>query len=55
MEILEAMIKNKHTKEKPEQWMEKHRATAAIYDTPIEEIENRIGTLNREKQAYDAE
>ena len=55
MEILEAMIENENTKEEIEQWAEKHRAAVAIYDTPFEEIENRIVTLKREKEAYDAE
>ena len=55
MEILEAMIKSENTEEEIEQWAENHRAAVAIYDTPIEEIENRIVTLIREKEAYDAE
>ena len=54
MEILEAMIENE-TPKKNEQWTEKHRAAVAIYDTPFEEIENRIVTLKREKEADDAE
>ena len=54
MEILEAMIENKNTEEEIEQWTENHRAAVAIYDAQIEEIENRIITLKREK-ADDAE
>ena len=41
MEILEAMVENEKTEEEIEQWMENHRAVVAIYDAPIEEIENR--------------
>ena len=33
--------------------MEKHRAAVAIYNAPIEQIENRIATLKRGKEAYD--
>ena len=55
MEILEAMIENKNTEEEIEQWTENHRAAVAIYDAQIEEIENRIITLKREKEADDAE
>ena len=51
---IEAIIENKNTKE-IEQWREKHRAAVAIYDALIEEIENRIVTLKREKGTYDAE
>ena len=47
--------RKRNTEEEIEQWTEKHRAAAAIYDTPFEEIENRIVTLKREKEAYDAE
>ena len=55
MEILEAMIENKNTEEEIEQWTaEEHRAAVAIYDAPIEEIENRIVTLKRKKEAYGA-
>ena len=32
--------------------MENHRAAVAIYDAPIEKIENRIVTLERGKEAY---
>ena len=49
------MIKNEKTKEDIEQSTENHRAAVAICDAPIEEIENRIVTLKREKEAYDAE
>ena len=52
MEILEEMIKNENTAEEIEQWAKKHRTAVAIYDAPIEEIENRIVTLKREKEAY---
>ena len=55
MEILEAMIENKNTEEEIEQWTENHKAAVAIYDAQIEEIENRIITLKREKEADDAE
>ena len=55
MEILEAVIENKNTEEEIEQWTENHRAAVAIYDAQIEEIENRIITLKREKEADDAE
>ena len=55
MEILETMIKNEHTEHELEQLTKKHRAAVAIYDAPIEEMENRIVTLKREKQVYDAE
>ena len=55
MEILEAMIENENTEEEIEQWTENHRAAVAIYDAQIEEIENRIITLKREKEADDAE
>ena len=55
MEILQAMIKNEKNKEDIEQSTENHRVGVAIYDAPIEEIENRIVTLKREKEAYDAE
>ena len=55
IEILEAMIENKNTEEEIEQWAENHRAAVAIYDAQIEEIENRIITLKREKEADDAE
>ena len=51
METLEAMIGNNNEKEM-QQWMEKHRAAAAIYDAPIEKIENRIVILERGKEAY---
>ena len=55
MEILEAMIENENTEEEIEQWTENHRATVAMRDTPIEEIGNRLITLNKEKEADDAE
>ena len=55
MEILEAMIENENTEEEIEQWTENHRAAVAIYDAQIEDIENRIITLKREKEADDAE
>ena len=55
MEILEAMIQNENTKEEIEQWTENHRAAVAIYDAPIEEIENRIITLKRDRGADNAE
>ena len=55
MEILEATIENKNTKEEIEQWTENHKVTVAIYDAPIKEIENRIITLKKEKEADDAE
>ena len=50
MEILEVMIENENTEEEIEQWTENHRAAVAIYDAPIEEIENRIVTLKRERE-----
>ena len=49
------MIKNEKTKEDIGQSTENHRAAVAICDAPIEEIENGIVTLKREKEAYDAE
>ena len=55
MEILEAMIENENTEEEIEQWTENHRAAVAIYDAQIEDIENTIITLKREKEANDAE
>ena len=55
MEIVEEMIENENTEEAIELWTENHRAAVAIYDAPIEEIENRIITLKREKEADDAE
>ena len=55
MEILEAMIENENTEEEIEQWTENHRAAVAIYDAQIEEIENGIITLKREKEVDDAE
>ena len=55
MEILEAMIENKNTEEEIEQWTENDRAAVAIYDAQIEEIENRIIMLKREKEVDDAE
>ena len=55
MEILEAMIENENTEEEIEQWTENHRAAVVIYDAPIEEIENKIVTMKREKEADDAE
>ena len=55
METREAMIENENTEEKIEQWTENHRAAVSIYDAPIEEIENRLVTLKREKEADDAE
>ena len=55
MEILEAVIENENTEEEIGQWTESHRAAVAIYDAPIEEIENRIVKLKREKEADDAE
>ena len=55
MEILEAMIENKNTEKKIEQWAENHRVAVATYNAPIEEMENRIITLKREKEAVDAE
>ena len=45
MEILEVMIENENTEEEIKQWTEKHRPAVAIYDVPIEEIENRIVSL----------
>ena len=55
MEILEAMIENGNTKEEMKYWTENHKTTDAIYDAPIEEIENRIVMLKREKESDDAE
>ena len=55
IEILEAMIENKNTEEEIEQWTENDRAAVAIYDAQIEEIENRIIMLKREKEVDDAE
>ena len=49
------MIENENTEEEIEQWTENHRAAVAIYDAQIEDIENRIITLKRQKEAYDAE
>ena len=50
MEILEAVIENENTEEEIEQWTESHRAAVAIHDAPIEEIENRIVKLTRERE-----
>ena len=36
MEILEAMIENVNTEEEIEQGTKNHRASAALYDAPIE-------------------
>ena len=55
METLKVMIENENTEEEIEQWTENHRAAIAIYDAPIEEIESRIVTLKREKEARHAE
>ena len=55
MEILEAMIENENTEEEIEQWTENRRAAVAIYGAQIEEIDNRIITLKREKEDDDAE
>ena len=44
------MIENENTEEEIEQWTESHRAAVAIYDAPIEEIENRIVKLTRERE-----
>ena len=51
------MIENENTEEEIEQWTESHRAAVAIHDAPIEEIENRIVKLTREREreADDAE
>ena len=49
------MIENENTKEEIEQWTENHRVAVAIYDAPIEYIENGIVTLRRQKEADDAE
>ena len=49
------MIENENTEEEIEQWTENHRAAVAIYDASIEEIENKIITLKREKEADNAE
>ena len=49
MEILEAMTEKGNTEEEIEQWTENHRAAVAIYDAQIEEIENRIVALKRER------
>ena len=45
------MIENVNTEEEIEQWTKNHRASAALYDVPIEQMENRIVTLKREKEA----
>ena len=55
MEILEVMKEKENTEEEIEQWTENHRAEVAIYDAPIEEIENRIVALKRETEADDAD
>ena len=55
MEILEVRIKNENTKKEIKQCTKNPRAAVVIYGAPIEEIENRIITLNREKEADDAE
>ena len=44
------MIENENTEEEIEQWTESHRAAVAIHDAPIEEIENRIVKLTRERE-----
>ena len=49
MKILEAMLENENTEKEIEQWTENHRASAAINDAPIEEMENRFVTLKRER------
>ena len=51
MVLLEAMIENKNTEEEIKQWTENHRAAVGIYYALIEEIENRIATLKREKES----
>ena len=55
MESLETMIENENTEEEIKQWTKNHRAAVAIYDAPLEKIDNRIVTLKREKEASDAE
>ena len=54
MEILETIIENENTKE-IKQRVENSGVATAIYDAPIEKIENRFVTLKREKGADDAE
>ena len=49
------MTENANTEKEIEQWTENHRAAVAIYDGQIKDIENRIITLKREKEADDAE
>ena len=44
------MIENENTEEEIEQWTKSHRAAVAIHDAPIEEIENRIVKLTRERE-----
>ena len=55
IEILEAVIESENTEEEVEQWTGNHRAAVEIYDAPIDEIENRIVSLKREKEADEAE
>ena len=55
MEILETIIENENTKEEIKQRVENSGVATAIYDAPIEKIENRFVTLKREKGADDAE
>ena len=52
MKILEAMLENENTEKEIEQWTENHRASAAINDAPIEEMENRFVTLKRERSLW---
>ena len=49
------MIESENTEEEVEQWTGNHRAAVEIYDAPIDEIENRIVSLKREKEADEAE
>ena len=55
MEILEAISEKGNAEEEIEQWTENHRPAVAIYYAQIEEIENRIVTMKREKEVDDAE
>ena len=49
------MIENENTEKEIKQWTKNNRAAVVIYGATIEEIDNRIVILNREKEADDAE
>ena len=49
------MIEKENTEKEIKQCTENHIATVVTYGALIEEIQNRIVTLNREKEADNAE